>query len=167
MDFGLRFRGLVRQRRDDPLDQVTGLDLFRLKLAPALAGQVEDCRYQPVHFGDGRLDEVQRFGEILRALFVLALELRFGVDCSHRDGHWGRGMRQRRDAPENVASQFLQFAGEAHDVDQWRAQIVADDIGEALDLVIGLAKIGGALVDGRLEIEIAVAQPCFGLVACA
>ena len=35
---------------------------------------------------------------------------------------------------------------------------MADDIGEALDLVVGLAKIGGALVDGGFEIEIVVAQ---------
>jgi hypothetical protein len=46
-----------------------------------------------------------------------------------------------------------------------RAQIVADDIGEALDFVVGLAQIGGALVDGRLEIEIVVAQRGFGVVA--
>ena len=36
---------------------------------------------------------------------------------------------------------------------------MADDIGKALDLVIGFAQIGGALVDGSLEIEIVVAQP--------
>jgi hypothetical protein len=43
------------------------------------------------------------------------------------------------------------FAGKAHDVLQRRAQIVADDIGKALDLVVGLAKIGGALVDGARD----------------
>ena len=44
---------------------------------------------------------------------------------------------------------------------------MADDIGEALDFVVGLAQIGGALVDGGFEIEIVVAQLRFGLVARA
>ena len=44
---------------------------------------------------------------------------------------------------------------------------MADDIGEALDFVVGLAKIGGALVDGGLQIEIVVAQQRFGVVAGA
>ena len=39
----------------------------------------------------------------------------------------------------------LELAGEAHDVDQGRAKIVADDIGEALDFVIGAGEVGGAL----------------------
>ena len=44
---------------------------------------------------------------------------------------------------------------------------MADDIGEALDLFIGFAQIGGALVDRGLEVEIVVAQLRFGLVAGA
>ena len=39
---------------------------------------------------------------------------------------------------------------------------MADDIGEALDFVVGLAKIGGAFVDGGFQIEVVVAQPRFG-----
>ena len=81
--------------------------------------------------------------------------------------HRGLGAAQGGDPPEDVAAQFLELAGEAHDVDQRRAQIVADDIGEALDFVVGLAQIGGALVDGGLEIEIVVAQLGFGLVTRA
>ena len=57
------------------------------------------------------------------------------------------------DPLEDVAAQFLEFAGKAHDVDQRRAQIVADDVGEALDLVIGLAQVGGALVDRGFEVD--------------
>ncbi len=71
---------------------------------------------------------------------------------------------ERGDPPENVGAQFLEFAGETHDVHQRRAQIVADDIGEALDFVVGLAKIGRALVDRGLEIEVIVAQHGFGVV---
>ena len=44
---------------------------------------------------------------------------------------------------------------------------MADDIGEALDFVVGLAKIGGALVDGGFEIEVVVAQQRFGMVTRA
>ena len=68
------------------------------------------------------------------------------------------GRAKCRDPLEDVAAQFLEFAGEAHDVHQRRAQVVADDIGEALDFFIGLAQIGGAFVDRGLEIDIVVAQ---------
>ena len=44
---------------------------------------------------------------------------------------------------------------------------MADDIGKALDFVVGFAQVGGALVDGAFEIEIGVAQFHFGLVASA
>ncbi len=44
---------------------------------------------------------------------------------------------------------------------------MADDIGKTLDLVVGLAQVGGALVDGCFEIEIGVAQFRFGLIARA
>ena len=45
----------------------------------------------------------------------------------------------------------LQLAGEAHDVDQRRAQVVGDDVGEALDLLVGAAEVGGALAHALLE----------------
>ena len=92
-----------------------------------------------------------------------AVSVAFSGACGAADC----GAGKRCDPPEDVAAQFLELAGEAHDVHQRRAQIVADDIGEALDLVVGLAQIGGALVDGGLEIEIVVAQLRFGLVAGA
>ena len=44
---------------------------------------------------------------------------------------------------------------------------MADDIGEALNLVIGLAQIGGAFVDGGFQIEVVVAQLALGAVAGA
>ena len=44
---------------------------------------------------------------------------------------------------------------------------MADDVGEALDLVIGFAQVRGALVDRGLEVEMTVAQPGVGLVARA
>ena len=42
---------------------------------------------------------------------------------------------------------------------------MADDIGEALDFVVGFAQIGGAFVDRGLQIEVVVAQSRFGGVA--
>ena len=116
---------------------------------------------------DRRFDEAERFGEILRKLLVGVVENRFGAV-----GRILGRLRLRRcsaaegcDALEDVAAQLLELAGEAHDVDQRRAQVVADDIGEALDLLVGLAQVGGALVDGGLEVEVLVAQSRFGLVA--
>ena len=61
------------------------------------------------------------------------------------------------DPPENVMTQFLKFTGESHDVDQRRTQIVADNVGEALDFIVGLAKLGRTVVHGGFQIEIIVA----------
>ncbi len=107
--------------------------------------------------------------EILRELLVGAFEHGLGGIGGVVRRRTARRLRagKRRDPPEDVAAQFLEFAGEAHDVDQRRAQIVADDIGEALDLVVGFAQVGGAFVDGGFEIEVVVAQLRFGLVARA
>jgi hypothetical protein len=44
---------------------------------------------------------------------------------------------------------------------------VADDVGEALDFLIGLAQVCGALVDGGFEVGIDVAQFRFGRVTGA
>ena len=168
-DFGLGFRGLVRDRRDDGFDQLAHVDAFRLEFAPALAGEVEDRGDQAVHLGDRRFDEAERFGKILAKAACPGPRAPARPSVAVRRCRWRqrRDAAKGRDAPENVAAQFLQLAGEAHDVDQRRAQIVADDIGEALDLVVGFAQVGGALVDGGFEIEIVVAQPGFGLVARA
>ena len=124
---------------------------------------------QAVHLGDRRLDEPERFGEVFRKLLVGPFEHGLGgVGRVFRGLGSGRLRPGKRcDPPEDVAAQFLQFAGEAHDVHQRRAQVVADDIGEALDLVIGFAQVGGAFVDRGLEIEIVVAQLRFGVVAGA
>ena len=124
---------------------------------------------QAVHLGDRGFDEAERLGEILRKLLVGAFENGLGVvgGIVRRRRRRRCGAAERRDPLEDVAAQLLELAGEAHDVHQRRAQIVADDIGKALDLVIGFAQIGGALVDGGFEIEIVVAQLRFGVVARA
>jgi hypothetical protein len=167
-NLGFGLGGLVRDGCHDPFDQFAGLDPHRLEFAPPLAGEVEDGGYQAVHLGDRRFDESQRFGKILRKLPVFAVKDRLvlAFDLWHRRSR-SRGAAKCPNPPENVAAQFLEFAGKAHDVHQRRAQIVADDIGEALDLVVGLAKIGGALVDRGFEIEVVVAQQGFGVVAGA
>ncbi len=92
-----------------------------------------------------------------------ALSVAFSGACGSGDAARPRAAMRLKMSP----AQLLELAGEAHDVHQRRAQIVADDIGKALDLVIGFAKVGGALVDGGLEVEVVVAQSRLGLVAGA
>ena len=82
-------------------------------------------------------------------------------------GRHGLRRRQSFDPLEDAGAQLLELAGKAHDVDQRRTQVVADDVGEALDLLVRLLQVGGALVDGGLEIGVHVAQLPFGVVALA
>src|SRR6516165_3614044 len=44
LDSCLSFRSLMRERRDNGLDQLTHVDRHRVELAPALPGEVEDRR---------------------------------------------------------------------------------------------------------------------------
>ena len=48
-------------------------------------------------------------------------------------------------------ARFVEFGGEAEHIDQWRAQIVADDIGEALNLGIGAGELRRARIDRAFE----------------
>ena len=52
----------------------------------------------------------------------------------------------------------IELAGEAHHVDERRAQVVADDVGEALDLVVGVLQLADTIGDDRLEVLVGVAQ---------
>ena len=54
----------------------------------------------------------------------------------------GGGGAQLAQARDQIVAQGLQLAREAHDVDQRRAQVVANDVGEALDLLVGLQQLG-------------------------
>ena len=166
LDLGLGLRRLMRYGRDDALHQLPGVDQDRLERAAAFAGEGQDRRYQPVHLADRRLNEPECLGEIFRQLLVGAFKRGLGrVSCIFRNQWRGRLLaRQRSNSPEDVAAQLLQFAGEAHDVDQRRTQVVADDVGETLDLVIGFAQVRGTLVDRGLEIEVVVPQLGFGFV---
>ncbi len=78
-DLGLGLRSLMCHGRDDSFDQFAGVDPHRLEFAPSFAGEVEDGRDEPVHLGDRRFDEAQRFGEILRELPILAFEHRLDL----------------------------------------------------------------------------------------
>ena len=57
----------------------------------------------------------------------------------------------------------FELGGEAEDVDQRRAQIVADDVGEALDFFIGALEVGGAPLDFAFEVGVEDEQPIAGL----
>jgi hypothetical protein len=133
-------------------------------IAAAFAGQGEDRGNQAVHFADRRLDEAQGLVELPSELLVRVGQrglVRWGV------GACGDGLRRREPCEplKNAAPQLLQLAGKTHDVDQRRAQVVADDVGEALDFLVRLAQIRGALIDRGLEVDVHVAQLPFGLVA--
>ena len=45
----------------------------------------------------------------------------------------------------------LQLAGEAHHVDQRRAQVVADDVGEPLNFLVGALQVRGPFADTPLK----------------
>src|ERR1700722_442898 len=167
-DLGLRLRRLMRNRRDDRLDQFSGVDPDRIEFAPSLAGKAKDGRNQPVHLGDRRFDEFEGFGKTFAQLLVIGVQHAFDAVAVGL-WRWGgdRGKAQGADPLENIAAQLLEFAGEAHDIDQRRAKIVADDIGKALNFVVGLAKIDGAFIYRGFQVEVVVEQLCFGLVACA
>ena len=117
-NLGFCFRSLMRDGRNDALDQFAGIDPHRLKRASPLAGEVEDCGDQAIHLGDRRFDEAERLGETLRKLLVGAFEnglSRIGGVIRRRRSH-GFGAGKARNPFENVGAQFLEFASEAHDV---------------------------------------------------
>ena len=149
----------MRDGRHDALDQLPGIDPYRLEFAPSSRVRLS-------------IAEIRRSILAIDDLMNPSASVKSSESCLSAPSSTGSAVSvafsgtagarllagQRCDPPENVAAQFLQFAGEAHDVHQRRTQIVADDIGEALDFVIGFAKVGGALVDRGLEVEVVVAQ---------
>ena len=71
-------------------------------------------------------------------------------------------IRQGGDQGVERAQTLLQLAGEAHHIDQGRAQVVRDDIGEALDLLVGAAEVLSALDDPSLQPLVQTAQQSLG-----
>ena len=133
----------------DALHDRRHVERFRPEGAPALPRQLQDCGDQAFHLGDGGADEAERLGHVAVDLLSLGMLL------------------QRR---PDLVPDGLQLAGEAHDVDQRRTQVVADDVGVALDLLVrlpqlrlGLALLGDVGVDtdpladvtGRVEHRLA------------
>jgi len=53
---------------------------------------------------------------------------------------------------------LLQLAGEAHDVDQRRPEVVGDDVGEALDFVVGRLQVRRAGPHLLVEAVVGVGQ---------
>ena len=104
----------------DALNDRRHIERFRPEGAPALPRQLQDRRDQAFHLGDGGADEAERLGHVAVDL------LSFGM------------LLQRR--PDLVPDGF-QLAGEAHDVDEGRTQVVADDIGVALNLLVRLPQL--------------------------
>ena len=160
VDFGLGLLGLVRQRRDDRLRSVRAY-----RSGPARTRAVPSrVRLRIAEISRSILaieDLMKPSASVKSSESCLSSPSSAGSASAASDRHaaaaaaWPSAAMRRKMS----VAQFLELAGEAHDVHQRRAQIVADDIGEALDFVVGLAQIGGALVDGGFEIDVVVAQP--------
>ena len=111
---------------------------------------------------DRGLDEADGLVEILAEL------LDRPRPSARRPAHRARRSRRRAcDLLEDVLAQRLELGGEAHDVDERRAQIVADDVGEALDLLVGLGQVGGAVFDDALEIGVGAVELLRAASRCA
>ena len=94
----------------------------------------------PVHLLRRGADEADRLRQLLARRDPVVLgdnRRRFGL----------HPVDQRTDG----AGRGFEFGGEAHDVDQRRAQVMADDIGEALDLLVCAGQVGGTVRDLILQ----------------
>ena len=127
----------------DVLQDLVHRQRFGLQHPAALPREAENGVDQPVHPLARGTDEFDCFGQVL----------------AHRD--IGFGAHQRVVLPRQIVEEArqpflgrLQLGGEAHDVDQRRAEVVTDDIGEALDLFVGALEIGRARGDRAFEPEI-------------
>ena len=125
-----------------------------MNCAAAFAGKSQDGVDQAVHLADRRLDEADRLVEFV-AKRSSALDLPPAAARSPL-AHCRASSCRRNciDALEKVLAQRLELGREAHDVDQRRAQVVADDVGEALDLVVGFLEVGRAVFDDPFEIGV-------------
>ena len=124
------------------LDQRGEVDAFGSQFAPPLARDLEDGVDQTVHLARRRADEADRLGDIdPQGLLRRGLLL-------------GRGRGSGFDIGVDRLEHSLQLAGEAHDVHQGRAQIMRHDIGEALDLLIGLDQRIRALAHALFEADV-------------
>jgi hypothetical protein len=136
------------QRLARDLAQVEAL---RPELAAAVARDLEDRADEPVHLAGGGADEGQRLGQVLgrgRARLV--------------DGGFGERVAVGEDVGLDGLERLLELAREAHDVDQGRAQVVGDDVGEALHLGVGAHQVLGALLDPLLEARVEAPQLAVG-----
>ena len=131
---------------------------FRRFDASCWPGCLEDAAEPPS--GSTRRPSRDNFRMALINPSILVVEERMKLTAS------GRALSRRHRLPEASRRAFrmsdrfaapgphFQLAGEAHDVDQGRAQIVTHDIGKALNFVIGAAKLGGALADAFFKSDI-------------
>ena len=96
---------------------------------------------RPVHLRRRGPDEAERFRQV-------GLDRRASV---RRDEVRRLRLRLRQEGSD-VGPHRLELAREAHHVDERRAQVVADDVGEALDLVVGRLQVGDALGDQAFQV---------------
>ena len=118
LDHGTGALGLVALRVREAAQEAAHVEGLGPVLALALAREAQDRSDQPVHLAHRRLDEAERLGEI------------------RVEGGRLRLSPRARAMP----AQQVELAREAHDVDQRRPQVVADDVGVALHLLVRLGE---------------------------
>ena len=149
LDLRPGFGGAVGDRLADRLQHSGHVDLFGGEPAAAFARQFQHRIDQAIHPLDRSLDDADRFVELL-AQAVGGVRL-VRVRCR---AQLGEVILQLRDAGEDFLAQLFKLSGESHNVDERRTQVMADDVGETLDLFVGLFEIGCAEFDNALEVGV-------------
>ena len=125
------------------LHQSRHVDLLGNERESPEAGQLEDFADQRIHPVHRALDEAERLGHVLVDGFDRRRPALGGpVDVGRRHG-----------ALERVGRLF-EFRREPHDVDERRAEVVTDDIGVALEFVVGAREIARARRHALLEFRV-------------
>ena len=122
----------------DVLSHRRHVQRFRQQVATTFARQFQDGVDQPVHLLGRGADEADGLGH-----FLAHGGDDLGIDHAR--------LFRLIDRLVDDLARLLQFGGVAHHVDQRRAQVVADDIGEALDFLVRAHQVAGAFANLVLQ----------------
>ncbi len=117
----------MAQRIGETLEHPAHGHGFRPEGTPPLARELEDGGDEAFHLGDRHVDEAYGLVEI--PLDLLAAGIALGLASGG----------------EKLGLQGFQLVGESHDIDERRTQVVTDDVGVALQLIVRFLQFGGAL----------------------
>ena len=146
--FDLFFPDLMGYAGHKPVHERFRVDRLGVQRPAPLARDFQNCRYETIHARNGALDEAEGFVEVLAQHF----RARKRIGC-------GKLL-------EKFRPQSLQLCGEAHDIDERRPQIVADDVSETLNLFIGAFERRRSLGNRLLKIGIRLGKHVLGFESC-